>query len=478
MIAQDPDELFDVLRADGRPTGVAKARHAVHRDGDWHRSLHVWVAGVGDEGIPFLMMQRRGLAKDTWPGALDATVGGHFRTGEQLEQVVREVEEEIGIAVTPADLRWFGTRVCVNDAPSLGIVDHELQEVFLLRDDRPLITYQPNAIEVDALVRAPGINPDIEIGAFLTERSGFQHAPPLLGSVQYRGQDGEAVSIAVLQTFVPSVGDAWTMTLCRLTSLVGAAEDDLAATSAFERAVHWAALLGGRTGQLHVALASDSDDPAFAPDPVTDEDIRSWQAALDRAGRRRRADLAGHPILLSNPVMAALAEQQLAPDALERLAKGFDALRGTVKTRVHGDYHLGQVLQTVDGDAVILDFEGEPSRPIEERRLKTSPLKDVAGMLRSFSYARVATERASDDAGRSSSPRALDAWERAAREAFLVAYRHEAAKADVPLIPESLDAFQRVTRAWEADKALYEIHYELNNRPDWLAQVLETLAIS
>lgn len=155
MSAQDPNELFDVLRADGTLTGVAKARHAVHRDGDWHRSLHVWVAGIGEDSVPFLLLQRRGFEKDTWPGALDATVGGHFRTGETLEQAVREVEEEIGIAVTPRDLRRLGTRVCVDDAPALGIADHELQEVFLLQDDRLFESYRPNAIEVDALVRAP-----------------------------------------------------------------------------------------------------------------------------------------------------------------------------------------------------------------------------------------------------------------------------------------------------------------------------------
>lgn len=154
MTAQDPDELFDVVLADGSATGMTKARHAVHRDGDWHRSLHVWVAGFGEDGVPFLLLQRRGFEKDTWPGALDATVGGHFRTGETLEQVVREVEEEIGVAVTPRNLRWLGTRVSVNDTPSLGIADRELQEVFLLRDDRPLETYRPNADEVEALIRA------------------------------------------------------------------------------------------------------------------------------------------------------------------------------------------------------------------------------------------------------------------------------------------------------------------------------------
>lgn len=153
MTAQDPDELFDVLLANGEDAGYAKARHAVHRDGDWHRSLHVWVAGFDEGGEPFLLLQRRGKAKDVAPGILDATVGGHFRTGETLDQVVREVDEEIGVATTVADLRRLGTRVSVVEAPSSGIVDRELQEVYLVRDDRPLNGYRLNAAEVDELVR-------------------------------------------------------------------------------------------------------------------------------------------------------------------------------------------------------------------------------------------------------------------------------------------------------------------------------------
>ena len=149
--AQDPGELFDVLRADGTPTGRRKARAAVHRDGDWHRALHVWVAGVGDDG-PFLTFQRRSPLKDTWPNRLDATVGGHFRAGESLADALRETEEEIGTAVLLDQLRPLGVRVCVNEAAP-GSNDHELQEVFLLRDDRPLTMFRPHPVELAALVR-------------------------------------------------------------------------------------------------------------------------------------------------------------------------------------------------------------------------------------------------------------------------------------------------------------------------------------
>jgi isopentenyldiphosphate isomerase len=152
LAAQDPSELFDVVRADGSPTGITKSRAAVHRDGDWHRSIHVWVAGTGDDGEPFLIFQRRSEDKDTWPGRLDATVGGHYRTGETLPETLRETEEEIGVVVSLGDLRSLGVRVCANEGEP-GIVDRELQDVFLLRSDRPLSDYRPNSAELSALVR-------------------------------------------------------------------------------------------------------------------------------------------------------------------------------------------------------------------------------------------------------------------------------------------------------------------------------------
>ena len=148
--AQDLDELFDVLTEHGEPTGEVKRRADVHRDGDWHRSIHVWVYGVdGDE--PFLLMNQRGLEKDTWPGVLDATVGGHLSAGETVEQAYREIEEEIGIVADPARLRHIGVRTRGAETP--GIIDREFQEVFLYRDDRALAAYAPNPAELEGLVR-------------------------------------------------------------------------------------------------------------------------------------------------------------------------------------------------------------------------------------------------------------------------------------------------------------------------------------
>lgn len=152
-VAQDPAELFDLVTAEGEQTGATKPRGEVHRDGDWHRAIHVWITGIDERG-PFLTFQRRALAKDTWPGRLDATVGGHYRAGEGLEQTLREVDEEIGISVELPDLRFVGMRIAVNEAEP-GINDHELQDVFFLRDDRPLTDFRPSPAELDALIRIP-----------------------------------------------------------------------------------------------------------------------------------------------------------------------------------------------------------------------------------------------------------------------------------------------------------------------------------
>jgi isopentenyldiphosphate isomerase len=151
--AQDPTELFDVLTAEGQPTGRVKKRGDVHRDGDWHASIHVWVFGI-DRGGPYLAFQRRGRFKDTLPLKLDATVGGHLRSGETVEQTMREVQEEIGRSVTIGALLPVGIRLGVSENVP-GIIDREIQHVFLWRVDEPLSVFVPNPNELESLVQIP-----------------------------------------------------------------------------------------------------------------------------------------------------------------------------------------------------------------------------------------------------------------------------------------------------------------------------------
>jgi RimJ/RimL family protein N-acetyltransferase/isopentenyldiphosphate isomerase len=149
--AQDPNEPFDIVTPLGEMTGRSKPRWQVHRDGDWHRSIHLWICGM-ENGAPFLDVQRRGLDKDTWPGRLDATVAGHLRAGEDIEAALREADEEVGLTITMQDVLHAGTHVSVNDL-SESRRDREFQEILLSRIDQPLAAYRPNPDEVDGIVR-------------------------------------------------------------------------------------------------------------------------------------------------------------------------------------------------------------------------------------------------------------------------------------------------------------------------------------
>jgi len=163
MSAVDLDEPFDLCDGGGKPLGRVKPRGAVHRDGDWHRSLHVWVVLLG-AGEPWVVFQKRSLRKDTWPGALDVAVTGHYRAGEGLAQALRESEEEIGLPLGPTDVERLGIRRRADDhAP--GIRDHEIQDVMLARTTRALTDLRPAPDEVDALVAVP-----LEAAALLFER--------------------------------------------------------------------------------------------------------------------------------------------------------------------------------------------------------------------------------------------------------------------------------------------------------------------
>ena len=194
-MAQDPDEPFDVVTAAGRPTGEIKHRAAVHRDGDWHRAIHVWIAGRDDDGEPFLIFQRRGSQKDTWPDRFDATVGGHVRAGELLAETLREVDEEIGVAVQGLTLLPLGRRVCANEALE-GIIDREIQDVFLLVDDRSLTDYRPNPAELSALVRFP-------LAALIAFLAGEESS--LQGESISAGAEASELVLVGVDDFIPTV---------------------------------------------------------------------------------------------------------------------------------------------------------------------------------------------------------------------------------------------------------------------------------
>lgn len=150
--AQDPNELFDVLDDDGKPTGESKRRAEVHRDGNWHRAIHIWIWGVDDTG-PYILMNQRGANKDTAPLAFDVTVGGHLASGETAEDAFREVKEELGVEVDTSRLMYLGIRQKSYAEPEHDVIDREFQDVYLLRDSRPYLEFKPNPDELEGLVR-------------------------------------------------------------------------------------------------------------------------------------------------------------------------------------------------------------------------------------------------------------------------------------------------------------------------------------
>jgi maltose alpha-D-glucosyltransferase/alpha-amylase len=316
-----------------------------------------------------------------------------------------------------------------------------------------------------------GPNPDVEIGRYLTDKVHFDKIAPFAGSLTYTDAAGEESAIGIVQGLVANEGDAWNFTLEDLDRYYEhAAHMTYPADPRREREYVGAYLssactLGRRTGELHRALATPTEDPAFAPEPYVPPSARLHQEAL-AAFELLKDQL---PEMADNLVEMAATVLGRRSQILDRIAIPPTGRYGH-QIRTHGDYHLGQVLR-VHNDFVILDFEGEPARSLAERRNKATPLKDVAGMLRSFSYAAHATMM--NYATRH--PEGIQVlepwarlWEREVSAEFLNGYRSAFAEQDGDLLPASSEDFRRLLDACLLEKALYELTYELNNRPTWV----------
>ena len=281
----------------------------------------------------------------------------------------------------------------------------------------------------------PGINPELEVLRFLSEQ-GFRNIPALGGWYGYSGGPLTA-TLGLLQEYVAGAVGGWELALGEV-------------SSAPERFLDRLARLGEVTAQMHTALGSDPNDPAFAPEEPSVESLGLLTATVDEEIAR---------VFLSLPE----DDERLAPilgrgeEVREQLRLLTHAGSSGRVIRTHGDYHLGQTLMTRN-DWVILDFEGEPGRTLVERRRKRSPLRDVAGMLRSFAYAATAAELTRD-------AQVPDDWEERARERFLESYLETV---DQALLPSGDAAIDRLLAVFELEKAVYELQYELDNRPDWV----------
>ncbi|HUF18020.1 MAG TPA: putative maltokinase, partial [Thermoanaerobaculia bacterium] len=341
-----------------------------------------------------------------------------------------------------------------------------------------------------------GVSTDFEISRFLTGKTDFKHIPRLVGALEYRREKSEPSTVAIVQQAIPNHGDAWKHTLdalgqaferaisfdqLKLAELLSASESPL---DLLERDLppmvadllgtytSSADQMGRRIGELHVALASRNDDPAFRPEPFTPHYQRSiYQHMRTQATqafaplKKRLRDLPDDTRKEAEQILAAEGEIR------EKFRSVLEGKITALRTRLHGDLHLGQILYT-GKDFVIIDFEGEPSRPLSERRIKRSPLRDVAGMLRSFQYASYAVlmgqaegvSLRQDDAATLEPAARL--WHRWISAVFLKSYLRAGAAAE--FLPNGMDEVRTLLDAYLLEKALYELSYELNNRPTWV----------
>jgi maltose alpha-D-glucosyltransferase / alpha-amylase len=337
-----------------------------------------------------------------------------------------------------------------------------------------------------------GINPDLEVTRFLTDETSFEGLPRLSGWTDYTDHRGRQSSVAGLFEFIPNSGEAWGFTQRALARYFAAASRSAAdpSTTAGREAVRRMSgdfvssvqAMGRTIGEMHAALASAAENqPDFVAEPVTASDVHRWVADMRADAERVVGDLGRRletmPGSFPQEMLHSLGELVRDGPALSQRLSDLELLAQfqTTKVRIHGDLHLGQLLRRADvspgaGDEwVVLDFEGEPARGLDERRTKVSPLRDVAGMLRSFDYAmRVALREhgQAQSLGRASLEDWGLAWVREVRGLFLAAYR--AGAGDAAFLPQDEDAFARALAVYELDKAVYELGYELNNRPDWI----------
>ncbi|MEP9355960.1 maltose alpha-D-glucosyltransferase [Xanthobacter sp. KR7-65] len=318
----------------------------------------------------------------------------------------------------------------------------------------------------------PGIHPEAEMSRVLTER-GFRNTAPLLGEIVHEPTDGTPQVLAVLQAYVPGEGDAWTFTH----SFLQRAADELGhqgrhLEEVLQPYLGFAAKLGLRLGEMHRALNADSPDPAFAPRTAEAKDLEAWRSRIGARMGEAIARLDARTGLSDEDTARARVILDRRKGILAEVERLIDAGAGAPLHRVHGDFHLGQVL-VAQGDAVIIDFEGEPSLPVEARRAKDSGWRDVAGILRSLDYAVRARRLPAQAAGDESFARLAEAFEAQVPKALLSAYAEGAGSAHGKA-EKSRDA--TLLRLFLLEKAAYEVLYEMDNRPDWLGIALGSLA--
>ncbi len=417
---------------------------------------------VWDDSSPSALSQQLALARVRKAGRM-----GHLTDAFALDalplSLVGAMREGVTLSAAEGELRCMATAdftaLQLSENPPIRRLSAEQSNSSLILGDIVILKIIRRVMD--------GINPEVEMVRYLTEQ-GYTNTPPLLGEVTRVGADGESHAIIIAQRFIYNQGDAWQWTLEYLSrygetlamSGPGGAneEDGMANYAAFARA------MGTRLAELHAVLARPSADAAFNPLPATAADTRAWAAgaaAQINLAFERLEQLEAWPDPAEQDAASfVLGNRKAIMALLPQLAK---AGIGSLQTRIHGDFHLGQVL-VANGDAFLIDFEGEPAKPLAVRRAKSCPLRDAAGLLRSFQYA-AATAQAkvnvTDDA----------IYQRFADEMsleFLNAYGTQQLK--------GASAQGTLLDLFLLEKSAYEICYEAANRPTWLAIPLRGFA--
>jgi trehalose synthase-fused probable maltokinase len=374
----------------------------------------------------------------------DAQVGERARVGasgeliavdavadpELIRDLLRRIDEGFSLDTEEGQFRFRR----VAEAGPLG-VDAPARPIGVEQSNSSIVFGDETVLKVFRRLE-PGINPELELLQFLTKH-GYQSIAPLLGWYEYEGRSF-AATLGVAQRFCKDATGGWELALAQITSDPGRLLEQLGE-------------LGAVTAELHNVLASDANDPAFSPEEPSNESLSLLTATIDEDIERIFVRLP------DDERLAAIAGR--GQDVRERIAARTQIGLGGRAIRTHGDFHLGQTLHREGGpNWLIIDFEGEPARPLYERRQKRSPLRDVAGMLRSFAYVASATEIMHGQ------PAPADFEERA-RRIFL---EHYFSTIEPSLLPAGEAAILNLLSIFELEKAIYELSYELDNRPDWL----------
>lgn len=402
-------------------------------------------------------------------GSRSGLIHDAYADGGYMLEVLAALRERRCIAASDGEIRFLPTgkleEVSFDGEPEVRALGVEQSNTSVIIGD---------AIVAKGYRRLHrGVHVEVEIARFLTETAGYANTPPLLGSVEHVAADGTPTALCILQGFVRNQGDGWRYTLHHLARMLEWAQTDEPETGGLPdlRRMYLMLIetLGVRTGDLHQAFGLKTGNASFDPEPIIATDLASWKnqvasLAIEALASLERA-LGTLPETVRELATAILEKR----DALQNLiADAVPEQASAAKTRYHGDYHLGQVLVVKD-DWMVIDFEGEPLRSLDERRAKHSPLKDVAGMLRSFNYAAwaalfEATEDRPEDFDLLRP--VVEEWERETTEAFMSGY--EKAIEGCPSYPVAPEEAKGLLDLFLIEKAAYEIRYEVANRPNWL----------